>query len=192
MLEHLFGSQTRVLLLRLFLLNPGDSYFVREISRKVKKQLNAVRRELANLEANGMVLSEKQEDKKFFRANTEYYLYSELKSLLLKSQMSIERSLVKSMKELGSVQVLMLTGMFVERPTDAVDLLIVGRINRKRLQILLAEFQGQFSREINYTIMTPEEFQYRKDVTDKFLVELLNQPKITLIDRTESKEAVPA
>lgn len=139
-----------------------------------------------------MISSEKQEDKKYYRANTEYYLYSELKTLLLKSQMSIERSLVKSMKELGLVHYLALTGMFVERPMDPVDMLIVGRINRKRLQALLDQFQGQFVREINYTIMTPEEFQYRKDVTDKFLVGLLNQPKITLIDRSQAKEEVAA
>jgi len=187
MLEHLFGSQTRVMLLRLFLLNTGKSYFVREISRKVKKQLNAVRRELGKLEENGVITSKKQEDKKYFTANTEYYLYSELKSLLLKSQMSIERSLVKSVKDLGSIRYLILTGIFVERPQDSVDMLIVGRVNRKRLNALIQQFQGQFSREVNYTVMTPEEFQYRKDVTDKFLVDLLGHPKITVIDKQNSK-----
>ena len=55
MLEHLFGSTTRVKLLRLFYNNQDRAYFVRELSRVIDIQLNAVRRELANLEELGLV-----------------------------------------------------------------------------------------------------------------------------------------
>ena len=49
MLEHLFGSKTRVRLLRLFLHHPEEAFFVRELARKTHFQMNAVRRELENL-----------------------------------------------------------------------------------------------------------------------------------------------
>ena len=55
MLEQLFGSRTRVKLLRLFLLNPEDKYYVREITRLVSEQINSVRRELSNLESLDLI-----------------------------------------------------------------------------------------------------------------------------------------
>ena len=46
MLEHLFGSRTRVKLLKIFLSNPDKDYFVRELTRKIKERINSARREL--------------------------------------------------------------------------------------------------------------------------------------------------
>ena len=83
MLERLFGSRTRVKLLKLFLTNPSTAFFVREISRKVGEQLNSVRRELANLMTLGAVTTAEHDDKKFYQLNTKFVLADELKALLL-------------------------------------------------------------------------------------------------------------
>jgi len=55
MLEHLFGSKTRVMLLRLFLNNPEKFYFVRELTRNLDSHLNSIRRELSNLQQIGII-----------------------------------------------------------------------------------------------------------------------------------------
>ena len=57
MLEHLFGSKTRVKLLQLFLNNPDQPYYLRELTRKLKTQLNSIRREINNLEKLGIIKS---------------------------------------------------------------------------------------------------------------------------------------
>jgi len=57
MLEKLFGSNARAKILKLFLLNPGKSYYIRQISRDLDLQLNSVRRELENLEDFGLLVS---------------------------------------------------------------------------------------------------------------------------------------
>lgn len=44
MIDALFGSKTRVKLLHLFLNNPGQPFYVREITRKIDEQINSVRR----------------------------------------------------------------------------------------------------------------------------------------------------
>ena len=71
MLEQLFGSCSRVKILNLFLLNPEEKFYIRELSRKLKLQLNSVRRELENLEKFGILISsistgEKGENKLIF------------------------------------------------------------------------------------------------------------------------------
>ncbi len=55
MLKRLFGSQTRVKLLTLFLQNPDSEIFIREITRQINEQVNSVRRELNNLQSIGIL-----------------------------------------------------------------------------------------------------------------------------------------
>ncbi|HRH21646.1 MAG TPA: hypothetical protein PLJ58_00425 [bacterium] len=57
MLDKLFGSHTRVKLLKLFLLHSKQRYYIREIARNLSLQLNSVHRELVNLEELGIIRS---------------------------------------------------------------------------------------------------------------------------------------
>ena len=57
MLEKLFGSKSRVKILKLFLLHPNQSFYIRQLARDLKLQLNSVRRELENLEKFGLLIS---------------------------------------------------------------------------------------------------------------------------------------
>ena len=57
MLGKLFGSNTRVKILKLFLLHPEEKYYIRQLARDLKSQVNSVRRELENLEEFGLLVS---------------------------------------------------------------------------------------------------------------------------------------
>lgn len=183
MLEQLFGSRTRVKLLRLFLSNPGRHYFVREITRKVEERINSVRRELKNLEDMGLITSLDKNQKKYYQANDNFILFPELKSLILKAQVILEEKLVSDIKSLGNIQYMVLTGFFVGMKDLSTDILIVGKINRKKLHRLMKKFERVFNHAINYTMMTITEFKYRRDLTDRFLYDILENKKIVMIDK---------
>ncbi len=185
-IEHLFGSITRTRLLRIFLSNPAEAYFVRDLSRRISTQLNAVRRELDNLENLGIVKSEATSQKKFYRLDQANFLFPELKALLTKSQLFFEKNLGQAVDKLGQVQLLALTGRFTGLKESPVDMLIVGRVNRDDLKKIIVLLQNDFGEQINYTVMTQKEYNYRRQVTDKFLLSTLSQKKITLIDRLAS------
>ena len=74
-IKKLFGSNTRTKLLGLFLNNPLESYYVREITRLIDEQINSVRRELTNLEEIGLV-------QKFERDRKVYYQLGQKTDLL--------------------------------------------------------------------------------------------------------------
>jgi len=57
MLGKLFGSNARVKILKLFILHPRERFYIRQIARDLKLQLNSVRRELENLEQFGLLIS---------------------------------------------------------------------------------------------------------------------------------------
>ncbi len=58
MLTKLFGSNARAKLLKTFLFNPEERYYIRQLSRDLELQVNSVRRELENLESFGLLISE--------------------------------------------------------------------------------------------------------------------------------------
>jgi hypothetical protein len=81
MIEQLFGSKTRVKLLRLFFSNPNRSFYVREITRKVDEQINSVRRELANMLSLGIITSDSSNNKLYYEVNQNYEYFSPLQTM---------------------------------------------------------------------------------------------------------------
>ncbi len=182
MLEQLFGSRTRLKLLRLFLTNPQEQYFVRELSRRIDERLNSVRRELANLEKIGLVQTVAARRKRYYRLNTKSVLYPELRALILKARLTVEQDIIQKLKKAGAITFLVLTGVFTGQDDAKTDILIVGRCNREKLKPIIKKLQENFDREIRYTVMSKKEFDYRQDITDRFLFDILENKNVTLID----------
>jgi len=189
-LEQLFGSKTRARLLGLFLQNPEEAYFVRELTRKIDAQLNSVRRELENLVALGAVVSTKKpegatgsERKKYFKANTDFLLFEDLSNLLKKTKILLKKNLVHQIDDKGKIDYLSFTGKFVGEKDVPTDIIIVGSIDQKILQKVVKGFETELGDEINYTLMPREEFLYRKQITDRFLFSILEHEQVVMIDR---------
>ncbi len=182
MLDHLFGSKTRVKLLHLFLSNPESRFFVRELTRKLHQRINSVRRELDNLASIGLLQASSEHNKKYYQVNRSFPLYPELKNLMLKSYLSVDKTFTKRLRSIGKISYLTLTGFFTGANNVKTDVLIVGTVNRQKLQNLISQMQREFSHMIRYTVMTRKEFMYRNDLTDKFLYDILEQRRIVLID----------
>ena len=68
-----------------------------------------------------------------------------------------------------------------------VDLFIVGQINQGTLKKMLVKIEKAIGHEVNYTVLTAQEFTYRKDMMDKFLMSILDAPKNVVVDRLEEK-----
>ncbi|HCJ52929.1 MAG: hypothetical protein A2898_01345 [Candidatus Kerfeldbacteria bacterium RIFCSPLOWO2_01_FULL_48_11] len=182
MLEHLFGSRTRVKLLRLFLTNPERAYYVRELTRKVGERINSVRRELEHLEGINLLVSRIENQKKYYKVNQEHILFHELKALIVKSQLTLEQDLARGVRSMGKISLLLLSGIFTGIPDAQTDLLIVGKVNRARLARLMNTFKKNFDHAIRYTVMSKKEFEYRNSLTDRFLFTILENKHVTVID----------
>ncbi|MDD3678971.1 MAG: winged helix-turn-helix domain-containing protein [Patescibacteria group bacterium] len=184
MLEQLFGSRTRVKVLALLLNNPTRSYYVREITRKVDEQINSVRRELANLKAIGLVKSRASKGKIYYQANSKSDIFSDLKKIFGKiaKETVYENKIADRIKQAGVIQYASLNGYFVEDSSSKVDLFVVGTVDKVKLRPIIKELSSEVGHEINYTIMTPEEYQERRDLFDRFLTEIISSPKIVVVD----------
>jgi predicted transcriptional regulator len=184
MLEQLFGSRTRVKVLALLLNNSTRAYFVREITRKVEEQINSVRRELQNLKAVGLVTSYAKNGKIYFQANTKSDIFPDLKKIFSKvaEDTVFEKQLAEKLKGIGSVQFAALMGYFVQDASSPIDLFLVGNVDKAKMKPLIKELSEEIGHEVNFTLMSPDEYQERSVLFDRFLTEIMSSSRIVVID----------
>ncbi|MGB0757825.1 MAG: hypothetical protein ACPGO5_05235 [Patescibacteria group bacterium] len=184
MLEHLFSSRTRVKLLKTFLLNPEEKYYVRQLTRDIDERINSVRRELENLVNIGMLITFDQHQRKYYQVNTDFVLFSEMTTLFVKSRSLLEAEILDSLKTISQIQYCVLTGTFVQNDDVETDLFIVGDdLPVNKLKKTIKQLEQHFNREINYTLMSLQEFRERSELTDRFIYNIVNNPKITVVDK---------
>jgi len=194
MLEHLFGSKTRLKLLKTFFREPERSFFVRELTRIMGVQINAVRRELKLLISADII---KEVDapidmkiskagatlRKYYLLNDESILYPELQALLLKGQILGEQEFVKELKDKsGDVKMFLLTGRFTNELNAFSDILLVGNLKERTVAKLIDQYEKEFGFDIRYTTMTEQEFYDRQHVMDKFLFSMFEGKYILVVD----------
>lgn len=185
-LEQLFGSKTRFSLLKLFCAEHDRKFFIRELARLTNNQLNAVRREIINLERIGLIVEITTEDakKRFYKLNTNFVLANEISSLVTKSELIALKNLIGRINGLGDVNLCVLTGVFTG-VQSLCDIMLVGMINKEELAQLIRKFESELHRPIAYAVFSPEEYKQRKSLTDKFLFGILENKKMVAIDRYE-------
>jgi hypothetical protein len=197
MVEQLFGSKTRVKLLQLFMSNPNRSFYVREITRKVEEQINSVRRELSNLLSIGVITSDTSNNRLYYEVNQKFTYYEPLaqmfggvpvaKKLPKKSSLDSaddsEVSLEAKFRGLGNVQIALLAGQFTRDESSGVDILIVGDINKTKLENFISDLESSEKKEIRFVVFSETDFKYRKQINDRFTITILESKIQVIIDR---------
>jgi hypothetical protein len=192
MIEQLFGSKTRVKLLRLFYSNPNRSFYVREITRKIDEQINSVRRELSNLLNIGIIKSDTNDsnNKLYYEVNQDFEYYAPLKAIFGDAAEAADTSEVptispqtQDLKALGNLDLIMYTGQFTRDETSGIDVLIVGDVNQTQVAKYVAELEQKESKELRYAVMSPDEFKYRQQINDRFLALLLSSKNQVILDK---------
>lgn len=187
-LTDLFISKVRVKLLKIFLSQPQEIFYVRELVRLSGEEINAVRRELARMESRGIVKKEPRANRLYYSFIKTYPFYQELLSLAAKTT-GLGAQLIKEKNKLGNIKFAMLSGRYVRfmarRSEEDIDLLLVGQINLPQLNLLVRQAESQREKEINYAPMTPDEFAFRKSRRDPFLLRILMGGRVMLIGDEE-------
>ena len=197
MLEQLFGSKTRLKLLRIFYTESDKAFFVRELSRVVGVQINAVRRELEILVSMDIVREKEVKEKdntnelevgeklrKYYELNPESIIYSELQALLIKDKVVGQKEFIKEFEDkMADTELLVLSGEFTNDKKAPTDLLVVGKIKPRVLAKIVEDYEKDFGFNIRYTVMTEEEFFDRRYVMDKFLYALFEADNLKVINK---------
>jgi len=187
-LQDLFISKVRVKLIQTFLNQPQEMFYVRQLVREIKEEINAVRRELARMERLGLVKKEARANRLYYFFNKSYPYYQDLISLVAKT-VGLGAEIIKHKNAIGNLKFVLLSGRYARRmprkSEEDIDLLLVGQTNLKTLNQLVRQAESNREKEINYAPMTVEEFEFRKARRDPFLQKILMAGRVMLIGDEE-------
>ena len=189
MIDSLFGSKTRVKLLHLFLNNPEKSFYVREITRMIDEQINSVRRELANMVSVGIVQQDAIDNKLYYSVNEDYPYIKPLAAIF--SDKNTEDgagaassvSWKNSLGRMRGLRLAIISGKLVVGSSSAVDLLLVGDdMSAVTIKNLVKKIEKDRKIEINYAVISYDDFYYRMSVKDRFIMDIVRNKHSVLVD----------
>ena len=181
-LDRLFSSKLRIKLLDVFLSSPNARFYIRELERKIKEEAKNVSRELKNLEALGLLISEKQGNLKYYSVNENFFLYPELKAIIFKTT-GVQGLLKESLERLKGIETAFIYGTYAtgkESESSDVDIMVIGKADLTELNEVISDLEEKLNREINYMCFDQEEFKERRKAGDAFINEVLSGEKIML------------
>lgn len=189
MIDSLFGSKTRVKLLHLFLNNPEKSFYVREITRMIDEQINSVRRELANMVSVGIVQQDAIDNKLYYSVNEDYPYIKPLAAIFsdknTEDGMGAASSISwkDSLGRMRGLRLAIISGKLVVGSSSAVDLLLVGDdMSAVTIKNLVKKIEKDRKIEINYAVISYDDFYYRMSVKDRFIMDIVRNKHSVLVD----------
>jgi len=197
LLEQLFESQPKVKILKFFFRNSQDVFTLKQILRRLRTNPSLIRREIGKLEKLGLIKQKrvwltlerkrggtKKEQKLVYCTNTDFDFFNELKNLILKSTISSKEELINDVRKIGNIKILTLAGIFTGDEAAKADILIVGdKINSRKLNTFFKDLEAEVGKELNCSVMSTREFNYRYDMYDRFVRDLLGGKGEVLINR---------
>lgn len=183
MLKSLFTSKTRVELLKLFLFNPGATFYQRQIAHKISVPIRAVQRELENLSTTGIITSKVSGNRIYYSLNKQCPIKEDLKKIFFKTT-GITEILKTELEKTNNIDVAFIYGSFAkdtENLESDIDLFVIGEISSRRLSAILSKEKKTLEREINFIVYSKKDFFKKLSKKNHFILSLLKEKKIPLL-----------
>jgi predicted nucleotidyltransferase len=184
-------SKARRRLLAYFFTNPHARLHVRDLAARLDLDPSNLSKELKRLERVGLFQSEVSGRQKYFQLNQRYPLLPEVRGIVLKT-IGAAPSIAQALKKIAGIREACLYGSFARGLQDAasdIDLLIIGAPREQLLAQAVRKLERRLGREINYTVLTPKEFESRRARKDAFLESVWHNRRISLLSANEKPQA---
>ena len=180
-IEDLFSDSNRLRLIKYFIRNPENFSEKTEIAKCLNVRRDIIERQAKHLVAHNFLKARRIGRVAQYSLNNKFYLYAEIKNLVNKSIPINDDDLVLKLQGIGKIQVALVAGVFINNDNSRADMVIVGRINPTRLNKFIKFMESQICRELNFVVMTTEEFKYRYKMFDRFVHDMLEFPHKKII-----------
>ncbi len=207
LLTRLLGGAERVKIMRFFLHHDDMLVSLHDISEKTKSKSVIVRKELSVLTSIGFLekkkgrtvatvgtgkkVTSKIKEIVGFKLNLDFPHNEALKDLLFDFQSLDKRELAARFKLVGRIKLFIVSGVFLAQEKSRVDILIVGEaIKRPKAEKVFEGLSAELGRDVVYSIMDVEEFEYRFKMYDKFVRDIVEMPHEKIIDKLREKVSI--
>jgi predicted nucleotidyltransferase len=170
-------------ILNYFFVNPHESLYVNELSRKLELDKRNLVKKVRELEREGILIHQARGNLKLYSINTRYPLYNEFRKIIM-STVGVEDQLRRLLGKTGGVTEAYIYGSYAKDAMNAhsdIDVLVVGNLNGIAIQKSIGKMQHSFDREMNVTVMDPSDFKRRVKQKDPFISGIFKQKLIKVI-----------
>lgn len=187
-------SRLRRDLLTYFYTNRSARGYVRQLAEILGVDSTNLSRELARLEAQGLLRSEIEGRQRYYSLNPDYP-YQKPVFALLQGAVGIEPTLQRALRAIEGIEEASIFGSFARGNADAmsdVDVLIVGKPDQSALAAAMRKAEKVLNRPVNYTVLTPRELRSKLQAGDALVADIWKGQRIELIrDDHEAAKARP-
>jgi predicted nucleotidyltransferase len=178
-------TKTQQRVLGLLFTDPDRSFYASELIRTAGTGSGAAQRELAKLEASGLVVVRRIGNQKFYQADASSPLFTDVRSIILKT-VGLAEPLRASLKPLASaIRAAFVYGSVAkaeDRSKSDIDLMIISdSLTYAEVFAALDRVVKNVGRSVDPTIYTEAEFLKRSREESAFVTRVLEQPKIWVI-----------
>lgn len=206
LLGKIFGNPQRVKVMRLFLFNPKTTYDIDDVMERSQIKKDQAKKQLSELASIGF-LKKKSFTKKLIGKKTKKYpegkvtkkkaqgyvvnhnfeLIDPLRNLVIDTELVNSKEMIKSLKKVGKLKLLVLSGIFLRDDNRKLDMLIVvEKVDPKKLKKVIQQIESEIGRELSYAHFTQEEYDYRMSMYDKLLRDVLEHEHTVLLEKLRS------
>lgn len=199
-LAKLLGGIPRVKIMRLFLLNPEVGFETTDITDRCRISAAHSRRSVVQLAAmdlvqkrsmvkevtNGRTGKVTKKRVQGWFLNPAFPYINELRQLLVEGQFFKHSDIARRFKPAGRIQLLVVSGIFIQDSESRLDLLIVGdNLKKNVIQKTVNVLESELGKELSYAVFETADFKYRVSMYDKLLRDVFDFPHEPLIASKE-------
>lgn len=180
--DALFGKTKKAIICFLFA-RPDHSWHLRELARAASVSPTMLGKEADLLVSAGLVLDERDGNRRNFRANPDCPIFEELRGIARKTGgvADIVRNALEGIK---GVRIAFIFGSIArgeERPGSDIDVFILANESLTEISKSLSAIETAVGRPVNPMIYSKEELREKVETENPFMGRMLASPKIFLI-----------
>ena len=185
-----FFTPTLQRVLAATLTHPDQSFTLQELLRQANSGRGSAQKQIDRLVDAGVLVEEARRGRqRSIRANTEFFLYPELKSIALKTFGLIEPVREALKVYAGRIQEAFIFGSMA-KGTDTgksdIDIMIVGTVDMLEMFEVAGQLQQKLGRAVQFNVYEPLEWRDLVE-NDPVVSQIVNGPKLQVIshDKTD-------
>lgn len=160
MLDTIISSQTRLKLLIKFFLSEKNQGYLRGLEKEFHESSNSIRIELKKFIDAGLLISEFQGKKRYYKANPNHPMFNDLQQIVCKS-VGINQILNCNVTEAINLEALFIIGKLARGlDSETIEMALVGiDMDIEYIEQRIKFAEKQINRSIMYMVCTPAQME---------------------------------
>jgi hypothetical protein len=178
--SHIFGSEAKVKIMRLFIFNPTLIFAPKDVAKRAQVDSTRARSVLANLVKSGLI----KKRAKGYMLNTTFQYLPAIENFLIDAAPVSEKEIIRKISKAGSIKLVSISGIFMHDRESRVDILVVGdHLRQGPLMSSISSIEAQLGKELRYAAFETDDFKYRLGIYDKLIRDILDYPHRKILDK---------